>query len=365
MAFEFFETNDANQVARKIAGEYVTQGADDLFHQTAVAVPKRLSEGNIATLDAVGTTITLTGFETHAIFDLNAVASQRVHIALRYFTGGRLYPADIQFGSPHYLQQGGIDAAVNEGYAAVPQDFQAFSDGTDGSSLLFVPTRGAVELFIETASGSILDVDYALVVMPTTHPLSTTVVVKRRGQNATASISATAQPYVDGDIIGGRVAANIDDNNVLASDTDLLRGAPILKTLSFVSGWRTGVNETWDVRDVDIYLFKHDEGPTFVSDGNEWVINLTPSNFDDCLGFLQFRENPGDGQYRTHNSGGGWYGQARNLNIPLLKMLPDTGAFGKSTGFDAYIVYKGANTVAVNAAGSTSGPRRVYSYELS
>ena len=365
MAFEFFETNDANQVARKIAGEYVTQGADDLFHQTAVAVPKRLVEGNIATLDAVGTTITLTGFETHAIFDLNALASQRVHIALRYFTGGRLYPADIQFGSPHYMQQGGIDAASNEGYAAVPSDLTSFSDGTSGASLLFVPTRGAVELFIETASGSILDVDYALVVMPTTHPLSTTVVVKRRAQEATASIDAISQPYVDGDVIGGRVPANIDDNNILASDTDLLRGAPLLKHLTFVSGWRTGVNETWDVRDVDIYLFKHDEGPTFVSDGNEWVINLTPSNFEDCLGFVQFRENPGEGQYRTHNSGGGWYGQARNLDIPLLKMLPDSAVFNRSTAFDAYIVYRGANTVTVNANTGLSGPRLVYSVELS
>lgn len=354
--FENIEINDATGTPRKVAGEFVTQGADDLFHQTAISLPHRLDEGNIATLDSTGTTIALSGFETHVLFDFNSLVDENVRVGLRYFAGGRLYPADLQFGIPQVLAVGGIDSREVTGTSILPEDRESFSDGTSGQSLLFVPTRGAIELFIETDSGSIPDVDYALLVMPPTHVFATTTEIKRR-MSRFNNITASAQPYAAGDAIGTLQDAYIWDSYLGSSQSDRLRAAPLLTSFRYRSGVDTGP-ATWDAPDVDVYIWKANEGPS-ATDGAAYD-PTTLNGFTDLIALLQFRESPGQGQYRSIDTSRGFVGEARDLAIPVFEMV-DTG-FGLTHWADIVVVYQGGSPLAVN---NSEGLGVDFTFELS
>jgi hypothetical protein len=356
--FENIAINDATGTPRKVAGEFVVQGADTIFHQTAIALPQRLASGNIATLDNTGTTIPLSGMETHALFDFNNGITQVVAISARYFTGGRLYPVDVQHGIPQPLQTGGYEGSTNAGASIIPRDDESFSTGQGGSAIFFVPTRGAIELFIQTSVGTILDVDWALMVMPTTHPISTVTQIKRRDARRVWG-STTAQPYTDNDLLGAKQDALISDSYMNSTTaTSAFRGAPLLTSLSYASGVTAGP-VSLVAPDVDVFLFRPSEGPTIV-DGAPFV--MTHAQFSNLLAVLPFRQVPGVGQYLTVDTGAGWFGQALNLDIPLFA-LSDTG-FGYARAFDVFIVYRGGPTLAINSV-FNEGPGVSYNVELS
>lgn len=152
---------------RKIAGREVTQGADDLFHQTALVLSHRLDEDTF-TLSTTDTVIDLTGMESHLFIELDDTVGGQVLVALEYFTGGGKQPATIvamipAAGRPtsvNYMSSFdvGIDVAGEYGsHVAI----NVATWGNDGARLLAVPTRGAIRAFVKHSTSSYADLNWA------------------------------------------------------------------------------------------------------------------------------------------------------------------------------------------------------------
>lgn len=356
--FEDIEINDATATPRKVAGQFVDQGGDNLFHQTAIPVGSRIDSDNIASLTSTATVITLSGFETHVILEFNTGITQEVEIGLRYFAGGRTYPVDWRMHYSQYNQVGGIAAAVPEDFARIPESNVSFSTGEEGSGLLFIPTRGAVEMSIATNSGTITDVDWATVTAPIeTHPFGSFTQVKNRGFRQ-ADVNPQAQPYADGDAVGDVMEPYIKDVYLTTTGTPTLTAVPVITSIRYHSGLATGP-VTYDMPDFDLILFEANESPS-TTDGAAFT--MTSSEARNILAVLEFRESPGEGQYRCSDSGRGFLGYAGNLNIPVFG-LTDTG-FGYAHLCDMVMVYRGGTPLATNSI-NFEGPQFRYTYDLS
>ena len=310
--FEFIEINDANATARKIAGDFETQGADDIFHQTSRILGTRLEEGiNVTLQDTPATIIALNGMETHVLVDVGSQITDPLEIGLRYFTGGPLYPADWVTMIPHEMR-GGYQAFE---WGAAP--FNGWKESDDESStnntggrMFLIPTNGAVEISISLygTGVSITGVNWARLVLPN-DPVQKTITKTTRlvsdGGLATQLPTAEAD-YPVNEWVGGSVGLRHRESTAGGPGPD---AAIMLKSLTVGP---IGFGSPTQFGDIDVVIFNTD--PAFTDGQAVAATQIVPYR---TIAVLRFRQTPGQGDYPLTDFGGDLIGSITDLNLLL------------------------------------------------
>lgn len=213
--FENIEIRDIAGVGRRVAGDFVTQGSDSLFHQTARNLNAILQEATEVTLSsATPTDIALNGMESHVIVDIRSRLTNALVMQLQYTTGGPFYAANWERMQPIRATPGmrdwGSDWNLRGGTQSTGSEP---SDNQSGSHVFMIPTNGAITCRLQLYGSSVTKTATAwkrvvLASAPYQHVISKTVTKQIQ---FSSFISTTNQPYAPGDIMG--VSNNIDPDS--------------------------------------------------------------------------------------------------------------------------------------------------------
>lgn len=343
--FEFIEINDATATPRKVAGEFVTQTPDDLFHQTAIPLHWRLEEGTNVTLsDSTPTVIDLNGMESHVLVDIGGQMDNNVEFKVRYFAGGPLYPAQWVKLTPHDMK-GGI-----RNFDWFPTDFDGYidtdsetSNNSTGGHVFLIATRGAVELVVTLYGSSVTKtgVDWARLVLgfdPVAHVIAKNT---RLVSDGSTNIPTGEASYAADEWLG--------DSTWLEHD-QTTPGSPGPKAAVIIRSLTIGTRSSGtEFGDIDVFIMGSQPGFGGVGDGS--AVSASDLFPGDVLGVLQFRASPAEGQYPLISVPNGSIGNAMNVNLPVPRSIsPNLNQFAVAAirTVDAVAAPEvGANGVAI------------------
>lgn len=319
--FEFIEINDNTGIGRKVAGDFETQGADDLFHQTARNLNTRLEVVTGVTLQsATPTDIALNGMESHVLLDIGSRIENDIIIQLQYFAGGPFYAAQWHKLQPHRFRGGKTKnywyPADTEGWNET--DTEA-SNVVGGTHVFAIPTFGAVTCRLQLYGSSVTKtgVSWARVVMNTPPVMDVVSKSTRLLDNEAVNVpTGLGGGYDVGDAVGGSI-----DLVTGVSTPGSAQGLVTIKSLSI--GPRSFGAPTL-IGDVDVVITPFDLG---MSDGG--AVSATTFYVPDVSAILEFRSVPGPGQYRMTDFAGQKIGMATDLNINTMRECgPNSPTFG-------------------------------------
>jgi len=331
--FENIEIRDAAAIPRKVAGDYVTQGADDLFHQTARNLNTRLQAATGITLFSdTPTVIALNGMESHVLVDINGDLTDQLRVSLQYFAGGRWYAADWERLQP-LRTQSGVRSVVNDyehndGFKVSGVDGQT---GTDGGDVFLIPTNGAVacRLMLYGSAVSIANTSWARLILAQDPVQHTITKVVQSLETWSGYFEPTAPPYAVGEFIGNKVGI------VPSRDSNSDNGK-----VAHVRSIRIYPNSVL-FGDLDLLLVSGD----FWSPGADNTV-WTGASVSNVVEHFEFRKVPTSDQHKLIQYVAGpparFYGQITGLDIPIVS--PSSSA-SQQIGFVSLICREAIPTV--------------------
>ena len=336
--FEYVPINDNTPTTAKVGGQTITQGADNIFHQTAIPLSSVIEEATGVTLSTGDTDIALDGTENYVMLDMGTNdPTGTIIIQLQYSTGGDFYAAEFfpavpSSGQINNLRYVGSQLAVN-GQGVSEQ--QIGTNSLDGSRILYVPTMGAKTCRVKTSASTLAGTAWRRLAMQP--PMVRTYGGKSRSIGLAFNVLPHIQSgsaYTAGDVMGSS-AQGLGEAVMTGPSPGFAGASPVITSLR-------GADYGGVLSDCDLIIFPH----LLVSDvADDAALDIDYP--EGVIAWYEIRGTPTGNQIKLQNYGatGGTGFSIPETRIEMGYLDPDAGGAASQTPiFDFFLVDRASIT---------------------